>query len=311
VLLEREGELGLLPAEDVERTETEAPERVLKALRTDRHDFPLRGRGSLSFVIVASSALKVSGMRLADLGVQKLWNEDPEVVWPHGLRFGVAVGILGYLARGSRGYGIDRVPLQGGFVLAANHFASLDHPLIGIFSPRAVFYMAKKELLDMPYIGELLAWTGAFPVKRGLADREALREARRLVREGHVVGVHIEGTRQKLGYPGEVKIGGMMIAMQEGVPVVPCAVETFKWNSKTNRRSCAVVWGDPIATDGYSRDRPGYDALTELVTAEILRLWRLACEAVAAGYPRELSDGTKRFRPCVLPFVTDGVPVPG
>ena len=41
----------------------------------------------------------------------------------------------------------------------------------------------------MTVIGQLLKWTGAFPVKRGLADREALREARRLVREGHAVGV--------------------------------------------------------------------------------------------------------------------------
>ncbi len=148
-------------------------------------------------------------------------------------------------------------------MVAANHFASVDHPLIGIFSPRAIYYMAKKELLDMPIIGELLIWTGAFPVKRGFADREALREARRLVREGHTVGVHIEGTRQKFGYPGEVKLGGMMIAMQEGVPVIPCAVETFKWNAKTNRRACSVVWGHPISTEGLSRDRSGYTELTE------------------------------------------------
>jgi len=251
-------------------------------------------------------------VRLTALGIPKLWKEDPEVLWPRGLRPGVAVWILLRLARGSHGYGLDRVPLEGGFVLAANHFASLDHPLIGIFSPRAVFYMAKAELLEMPIAGELLQWTGAFPVKRGLADRDALREARRLVREGHVVGVHVEGTRQKFGYPGEVKIGGMMIAMQENVPVVPCAVETFKWNAKTNRRACAVVWGNPISTEGFSRDRAGYVALTEQVTAEIFRLWRLACEAVASHYPLELSDGTKRFHVFGYPYLFNGhEPVPG
>ena len=164
-------------------------------------------------------------MRLTDLGIPKLWKEDTELLWPYALRPGVAAWLLNDLAPGSHGYGLDRVPLEGGLVVAANHFASVDHPLIGIFSPRAIYYMAKKELLDMPIIGELLIWTGAFPVKRGVADREALREARRLVREGHTVGVHIEGTRQKFGYPGEVKLGGMMIAMQEGVPVIPCAVD--------------------------------------------------------------------------------------
>jgi 1-acyl-sn-glycerol-3-phosphate acyltransferase len=251
-------------------------------------------------------------VRLTALGIPKLWKEDPEVLWPWALRPGVAVWILLRLAPGSHGYGLDRVPLQGGFVLAANHLASLDHPLIGIFSPRTVFYMAKIELLEMPIVGELLTWTGAFPVRRGEADREALREARRLVREGHVVGVHVEGTRQKFGYPGEVKIGGMMIAMQENVPVVPCAVETFKWNAKTNRRACVVVWGDPISTEGFSRDRAGYAALTEQVTTEILRLWRLACEAVANDYPRELSDGTKRFHVFGYPYLLNGKrPVPG
>ena len=77
-------------------------------------------------------------MRLTDLGIPKLWREDPEFLWPKALRPAVAVWILAHLARGSHGYGLDRVPLEGGFVVAANHLASLDHPLIGIFSPRAI-----------------------------------------------------------------------------------------------------------------------------------------------------------------------------
>jgi 1-acyl-sn-glycerol-3-phosphate acyltransferase len=245
-------------------------------------------------------------MRLTDLGIPKIWREDPEVLWP-GLRFGVSAALFGYLAPGSWAYGSDRVPLSGGLVVAANHLAAVDHPIIGIFSPRAIYYMAKVELLDMSVVGELLSWTGAFPVRRGEADREALREARRLVREGHTVGVHVEGTRQRLGYPGEVKIGGMMIAMQEGVPVVPCAVETFRWSVK-NRRALAVVWGDPIPVEGLRRDRAGYNELMETVRAEILRLWRQASEAVAAGFPRELPDGTKRFLPYIFPFVRNGQP---
>src|SRR6266498_2840328 len=202
-------------------------------------------------------------MRLTELGIPKLWREDPEVLWDP-LRWGVAIAILGYLAPGSRGYGLDRVPLTGGFVLAANHLAAVDHTV-----------------------------TGIFPVRRGEADRDALREARRLVREGHVVGVHVEGTRQRFGYPGEVKIGGMMIAMQEGVPVIPCGVETFRWSPR-NRRGCAVVWGEPISLEGLRRNRAGYEEALEMVRAEIVRLWRQAAEAVATGFPPELSDGTKR-----------------
>jgi 1-acyl-sn-glycerol-3-phosphate acyltransferase len=250
-------------------------------------------------------------MELTKLGIPKLWREDPEVLWIP-LRWGVAATMWAVLAPGSRGYALDRVPMEGGYVMAANHLAAIDHTLIGINSPRAIYYMAKAELLAMPVIGELLGWTGCFPVRRGEADREALREARRLVREGHVVGIHVEGTRQRLGYPGEAKIGGMMIAMQEGVPIVPCGVETFKWSAKHNHRACAVVWGDPISVEGFSRDRAGYDALTEQVTKEIFRLWRLAGEAVIEGFPRELSDGAKRYLPYLYPFMTNGLlPRPG
>src|SRR6266511_361840 len=250
-------------------------------------------------------------MRLTELGIPKLWRDDPEVLWDP-LRWGVAIAILGYLAPGSRGYGLDRVPLTGGFVLAANHLAAVDHTVIGIYSPRTIFFMAKAELYEMPVIGELLSWTGIFPVRRGEADRDALREARRLVREGHVVGVHVEGTRQRFGYPGEVKIGGVMIAMQEGVPVVPCGVETFGWSAKHNRRACAAVWGNPISLEGLRRNKAGYGEATELVGSEIRRLWRLAAEAVQTEFPRELSDGAKRFKPYLYPVFTDGRrPVPG
>jgi hypothetical protein len=81
-----------------------------------------------------SRRLGSRAMRLRRLGIPKLWQEEPEILW-YPLRWFVATGILGVLAPGSRGYGLDRVPLSGGAVLAANHFASLDHPLIGIFSP--------------------------------------------------------------------------------------------------------------------------------------------------------------------------------
>ena len=72
--------------------------------------------------------------------------------------------------------------------------------------------------------------------------------------------------------------------------------------------TCAVVWGDPIPTEGYSSDREGYAALTEVVTEEIFKLWRLAGEAVVRGFPRELSDGARRFKPYIFPFVKNGDP---
>ena len=231
-------------------------------------------------------------------GLSKLWGGDPEVFWPW-LRYAVAPVTL-WLAP-SYGYGVDRVPARGGGVIAANHLSAIDPTLIGGLCPRTVYYMAKMELLEMPVVGEALIQTGAFPVRRGEGDRESLRLARQIARDGHMVGIFVEGTRQRFGYPGKVLPGALMIALQERVPVVPCGVYSFGWTRK-NRMPCAVVWGDPIALDGVPTSGRGYRTAAEIVGAEILRLWRQAAEAVAAGFPEELPDGTRRWPWSYAPF---------
>lgn len=228
---------------------------------------------------------------LTRLGIPRLWREDPELLWPYFLR-PVVVPIVRWLTP-SYAYGADRVPPAGGCVLAANHLSAIDPPLVGGLSPRAVWYMAKAELLAMPVIGEGLEWTGAFPVRRGEGDRDALRRARELVAAGHMVGIFLEGTRQRFGYPGRIQPGGLMIALQESVPVVPCGVYSFGWTRK-NRMSCAVVFGEPMAFEGLPRSGRGYKEAAEMVGAEVTRLWRQAAEAVAAGFPLELPDGSSR-----------------
>ena len=191
------------------------------------------------------------------------------------------------------GYGVERIPLEGGGVVAANHFSGIDHPLIGGFCPRIIYFLAKAELMAVPVVGAALAWLGVFGVRRGEGDRDALRRAparpRRESRRGH-----LEGTRQRFGHPGVMQPGGLMIAMQEGVPVIPCGLDTFGW-SPPNRRKCAVVWGEPMRLDDLPRNRKGYAEAGERVGAEIVRLWRLAAEASRrACRRRTLPDGSRR-----------------
>jgi 1-acyl-sn-glycerol-3-phosphate acyltransferase len=157
-------------------------------------------------------------------------------------------------------------------------------------------FLAKAELLRVPVVGLVLRWLGVFGVRRGEGDREALRHARELVREGEMVCVHVEGTRQRFGHPGPLHPGGLMIAMQERVPVVPLGLDTFGWSPRNRRRS-AVVWGEPIDLGDLPRNRKGYAEAAERVGAEIVRLWRLAAEASAAGLPEQLPDGARRTGP--------------
>ena len=232
-------------------------------------------------------------MLLTRLGVPKLWGEDHEAVWPFLRRY---VSPIVVALAPSYGYGLERVPADGGAVVAANHLSAVDPPLVGAFCPRPVIFMTKAELLAIPVAGELLAWAGAFPVRRGEGDRESVRRARALARQGHLVGVFVEGTRQRFGHPGRMHPGGVMIAIQEGVPIVPCGLYSFGWGLR-QRRPCALVWGEPMDVSGYPRSGRGYREAAQIVGEEITRLWRLAGDAVGGGFPPVLADGSKRSRP--------------
>ncbi len=229
---------------------------------------------------------------LTRLGAYKLLCENPERTWPFARRF--ATPITNLIAP-SWGYGHDRVPASGGAVLAANHFSELDPALVGVHSRRTIYFMAKIELLSIPVFGELLHWTGAFAVRRGEGDRDSIRVARWAVREGHTVGVFMEGTRQQLSYPGPMHAGAAMIAIQEGVPVVPCGLDTFGWSLR-NRRPCCLVWGEPVLLD-LPRTGKGYKEGAAVLEEEIVRLWRLAARTAADGFPAELENGLRRARP--------------
>jgi 1-acyl-sn-glycerol-3-phosphate acyltransferase len=84
-----------------------------------------------------------------------------------------------------------------------------------------------------------------------------------------------------------------MVAMQEGVPVLPVGIDAFGWSLR-NRRPFAVAIGEPMDLSGFPGNGRGYKEAASLVEAEMVRLWRLAAQAVADGLPDQLRDGTPR-----------------
>lgn len=230
---------------------------------------------------------------LFERGVYRLFRNDPEVVW----RFTrIWVPPIMRVIAPNASYGMSRIPTSGGVVVAANHLSAIDPPALGIHSERTIRYMTKVELLETPIVGEFLRMTGTFAVRRGEGDRDALRVARWLISQGHLVGLFAEGTRQPFGYPEHVQAGAAMLAMQEGVPLVPVGIDSFGWSLK-NPRPIAVVAGDPLDLSPFPRNGRGYKEATELIEAELVRLWRLAAHAAADGLPDRLRDGTERDPP--------------
>lgn len=228
------------------------------------------------------------------LGLAKLlWGGTPEGAWQFSKL--VVPPALRVLAPGSSGYGMERMPLTGGVVLAMNHLAAIDPPLVGQYTLRPIYFMAKAELMATPFLGDVLRDCGVFSVRRGESDRDAIRHAREMAAKGRVVGLFAEGTRQRSGHPGPVQPGAAMIAMQEGVPVLPCGMDSFGW-SFGNRRSCTFVFGEPFMLDDLPCNGRGYKAGSERIEQELYRLWEKACEITAAGQP-PVYDGMVRYRP--------------
>lgn len=144
-----------------------------------------------------------------------------DLVWAVGrVTIGAAVRLVAPL----RVYGAERVPARGGLVVAANHFSWLDPPALGAASPRTLYFMAKVEAHRVPGLGQLMRSFGAFPVRRGESDRDAVRTMRQIVRDGNALGMFAEGTRQLEGVPGLVQPGAAMVAITESVPLIPAAI---------------------------------------------------------------------------------------
>jgi 1-acyl-sn-glycerol-3-phosphate acyltransferase len=189
------------------------------------------------------------------------------------------------LTRG-RGYGLERIPAEGGCVLAITHLAWIDVPLVGGLSPRNINYVAKVELERVPLFGRFVAWHGIIPVRRGESDREAVRLMRQTARDGRAVGVFVEGTRQRRGEPGRAQPGAAMVALQEDVPVVPIAVYgTAAWRP-WNFAPCSVAVGEPVRFEGLPKGGRGYKEATVEIERRIRTLFDWLADVHARGRPR-------------------------
>jgi 1-acyl-sn-glycerol-3-phosphate acyltransferase len=194
---------------------------------------------------------------------------------------GTAVRLMAPL----KAYGVERVPLEGGLVMAFNHFSWLDPPAFGTISPRTIYYVAKIEAHRVPGLGQLIRAFGTRSIRRGESDREAVRAMRDVVREGNALGMFVEGTRQRSGVPGEAKPGAAMVALQESVPVVPAAIHgTQHWRLK-NRHPVSIAWGKPMTFEGLPRSGKGYREASRLIEDELYRLWQFLVEMHELGRP--------------------------
>ena len=131
--------------------------------------------------------------------------------------------IFRFLFRGKT-IGISNMPKNGGVVVVSNHGSHLDPPILGHALGRPVAFMAKSELFRIPILSFIISACGAYPVKRGAGDREALRTASNRLIEGWATGVFLDGTRQENGRVNDPKAGAALLSARTGCPILPVAI---------------------------------------------------------------------------------------
>ena len=142
--------------------------------------------------------------------------------------------------------GRENIPRNGAYIVCANHFSYLDPILVGISLPNRMHFMAKVELFKNIFLRALLNGLGAFPVKRGEADIKSIKTSLKLLKNGKVLALFPEGTRNRseelVAEPGIA-----MLAIKSKVPIVPVAIiSSYKFFRRTK-----VIIGKSIELTGY------------------------------------------------------------
>ena len=200
---------------------------------------------------------------------------DATIMWR--IVYSIAWLVLAPLCCRLRVTGRDKVPKTGGCVIVSNHNPGFDFVLLGLATPRQLYYMAKSEAFKNPLMQKFLLSVGTFPVERGGRDQQAMQQAVDFVQKGgHVLGMFPEGTRSRNGVLGRGKSGASRIAMATGVPVVPAVVinseKALKRFGRFPRTEVFIRFGEPFYCEGDTSDTAVVRANTQRIMYHIAQL---------------------------------------
>ena len=215
---------------------------------------------------------------------------------------------FGFIARHRLGpavTGLENVPREGGAIIAANHLAVIDDALIPITCPRMVHFMGKAEYFEGKGLkGKFKKWwftsVGVFPVDRsgGSKSLGALEHAREIIEDGHLFGIHIEGTRSPDGRLYKGHTGSAKLALETGCPIVPVAIigsdklqpvgTVIPKKGKTQ-----VLYGKPIEVHKKAADEITHEDLRSLTDAVSKAIQKMSGQEYVDEYAQKVKARMK------------------
>ena len=170
-------------------------------------------------------------------------------------------------------FGRENIPTEGPVVIAANHLSLLDPPVLGAAATRKVHFMAKSELFKPAWFGALIRKLGAFPVRRGAMDRDAIKTGLTILKENKVLAVFPEGTRSKTGELGRAGGGAFMMAVKCKAKIVPAYIYGTDLKRHPGWPKVRVIFGKPMEYDpDMGTGRESLDELGASWKEEVLKL---------------------------------------
>lgn len=206
----------------------------------------------------------------------------PAGFWPLAA---LVVPLVSLLAK-IRVSGAERLPRQGAFVLAPNHYSEFDPLIVAVAvwrAGRAPRFMAKESLFRIPVLGWVLRRTGMIPVARtssASSAKQTMKQSAELVEHGRGVIVYPEGTltRDPELWPMRGKSGAVRLALADGIPLIPMA----QWGTQAImgryqkglslwplRKPVRVLIGDPVDVSDL-RGRAGDQAALNEATTRLM-----------------------------------------
>lgn len=168
--------------------------------------------------------------------------------------------------------GQENLPSTGSVIVVANHASLMDPIFMGCSLKRQVCFMAKDQLFKVPFLGQIIRWLGAFPVKRGVGDRGALSSALRVLAQERVLGIFPEGRRYKDGEIHPLRPGAALLAMESGSPILPMYIVNSHRLRALRFPKIRVIIGAPITIKSMKSRKETVRAGTEEIYTEIVAL---------------------------------------